>query len=295
MSERTTATLVGFVAVLMWSMLALFTVTSGAVPPFQLVAISFIVAALIGLVPMIRRPAQFAALRQPPIVWLVGIGGLFGYHLFYFIALRNAPAVEASLINYLWPLLIILFSAALPGEKLRAHHIVGALLGLAGAGFIVSGGEGLSFDARYAFGYGVALLAALSWSSYSVISRSFSSVPTVAVTGFCLATAVLATLCHLLFETTVWPETALQWAATLGLGLGPVGGAFYFWDRGVKKGDIQVLGAAAYATPLLSTLVLIVSGFGAFTPAIGMACVLITVGAVIAAKDMLFRRRMPAV
>ena len=129
------ATLVGFTAVLMWGALALLTAWSGQVPPFQLVAMSFTLAALIGFGKMFvagERPAKH--LRQPGIVWLVGVGGLFGYHFFYFLALRNAPPVEASLIAYLWPLLIVLFSALLPGGRLGWWHVLGAILGLAEIG-----------------------------------------------------------------------------------------------------------------------------------------------------------------
>ncbi|HEY8595801.1 MAG TPA: DMT family transporter [Devosiaceae bacterium] len=289
--SRNSATLIGFSAVLLWALLALFTAASGKVPPFQLAAMTFAVGGSIGLVPMLRRPQMFRQLRQPWQVWLLGVGGLFGYHFFYFTALRNAPPVEAGLVAYLWPLLIVIFSALLPGEKLKPHHLLGALLGLLGAGLIVTAGQGVSFRAEYGIGYGAALVCALTWSGYSVLSRRFSAIPTAAVTGFCLVTAVLAAICHVLLEQTVWPATPLQWAATLGLGLGPVGLAFYAWDHGVKHGDIQVLGAASYSAPLLSTVILIGTGIAAFTPTVAIACVLITAGAVIAARDMLFRRR----
>ena len=289
--SRPLATLVGFAAVLLWALLALFTVASGKVPPFQLIAMAFAVGALIGLISMAFRPGGVSELRQPPIVWLVGVGGLFGYHFFYFTALRHAPAVEASLIAYLWPLLIVVFSALLPGERLGLHHVAGAILGLGGAALIVTGGRGIAFDPAFGLGYAAAIACALTWSSYSVISRRFAMVPTGAVTGFCLATSVLAAFAHMLLEATIWPASALEWAATLGLGLGPVGLAFYAWDHGVKHGDIQVLGAASYSAPLLSTIVLIVTGFAVFTPAVGIACLLITGGAVLAAKDMLVRRK----
>jgi len=173
---------------------------------------------------------------------------------------------------------------------LRLHYILGAALGFLGAGLIVTGGTSLSFRAEYTNGYGLALLAALIWSSYSVLSRRFAYVPTDAVTGFCLATALLAGMAHLALEQTIWPATIWQWGAVLGLGLGPVGFAFYVWDIGVKHGDIQVLGAASYAAPLLSTLVLVAAGLTVLTPAITWACGLITLGAVVAARDMIFKR-----
>ena len=286
------ATLIGFSAVVMWALLALFTAASGAVPPFQLSAMTFALGTLVGLAMRpVSPPAPRAAI--PPVVWLIGIGGLFGYHFFYFTALRNAPAVEASLIAYLWPLLIVVGSALLPGERLRWHHIAGALLGLAGAFLIVTNGGGLAFESRYAFGYGMAAICALLWSSYSLLSRRFPAVPTSIVTWFCAATAALSLVCHLALEQTVWPQTAGQWLAVAGLGLLPVGAAFYAWDHGVKRGNIQVLGAASYAAPLLSTLVLIGAGAADASLHVLAACLLITAGAVLAAKSMLFSGKRP--
>ncbi|MGN6467344.1 MAG: aromatic amino acid exporter YddG [Rhizobiaceae bacterium] len=286
------ATLIGFSAVVMWALLALLTARSGDVPPFQLAAMAFTIGTALGLAArFVSPPAKTQPI--PAKVWLIGIAGLFGYHFFYFTALRNAPAVEASLIAYLWPLLIVVGSALLPGERLRWHHLAGALLGLAGAFLIVSKGGRLDFDGRYAAGYAAAIVCALVWSSYSLLSRRSPAVPTSVVTWFCAATAILSFLCHLLLEQTVWPEGWNQWLAVAGLGLMPVGAAFYAWDHGVKHGNIQVLGAASYAAPLLSTLVLIAAGAAEATPRILAACALITAGAALAAKSMLFggRRR----
>lgn len=284
------ATLIGFSAVMMWALLALFTDASGAVPPFQLSAMTFAVGAAVGFAARGLSATPVDRVSIPPVVWLVGIGGLFGYHFFYFTALRNAPAVEASLIAYLWPLLIVLGSALMPGERLGWHHLAGALMGLAGTALIVSRGGGFEFDARYAYGYAMAGVCALLWSAYSLLSRRFQAVPTRIVTWFCAATALLSLLCHLVLEQTVWPQDAGQWLAVAGLGLLPVGAAFYAWDHGVKRGNIQVLGAASYAAPLLSTLVLIVFGFAKPTPTILGACLLITAGAALAAKNMILPR-----
>jgi drug/metabolite transporter (DMT)-like permease len=286
---KTKATLIGFTAILMWSFLALMTAASGTMPPFQLSAITFAIGSLPGIALFIARPERLKELRQPPKVWLVGVGGLFGYHFLYFTALRNAPAVEAGLIAYLWPLLIVVGSALLPGERLGWHHIVGALCGLAGTVLII-GKNGFAFDPAYSLGYLTAFLCAFTWAAYSLVSRKFEKVSTDVVTGFCLATSILSLVCHLALETTVWPDTTGQWAAVVGLGLLPVGLAFYVWDYGVKNGDIQILGASSYAAPLLSTLILIIFGFGEISVRIGLSCLLITGGAVLAARDMVFRK-----
>jgi len=286
------ATAIGFLAVLMWAVLALLTAASGRVPPFQLAAMAFAVAtAAVAVKWVLRGDPVGRFLRQPLPVWLLGVGGLFGYHFFYFLALRNAPAVEASLIAYLWPLLIVILSAALPGERLRWQHLAGALVGLGGAMLLVTGGRGVSFQVQFMTGYVAALACALIWSSYSVLSRRFAAVPTDTVGGYCAVTALLALLAHLAFEDTVWPVTWGQWLAVLGLGLGPVGLAFFCWDVGVKHGHIQLLGTASYAAPLLSTLLLVAAGYAAPSWTLALACLLITGGALLASSDLLRRRQ----
>ncbi len=281
------ATVIGFSAVAMWALLALLTDASGDVPPFLLSAMAFSLGSAAGFAARLISPPKQTG-TVPAAAWIVGIAGLFGYHFFYFTALRNAPAAEASLIAYLWPLLIVLGSALMPGEKLQWHHIAGAVLGLAGCGLIITGGQGFEFDARYGYGYAMAAVCALIWSSYSLLSRRFSAVPTHIVAWFCLASAVFSLLCHVALEETVWPANWIQWLAVAGLGLMPVGTAFYAWDHGVKHGNIQVLGAASYAAPLLSTLILVLAGRTELTLALATACLLITGGAVLAAKSMLF-------
>jgi len=289
-SGRVKATAIGLSAVLMWATLGVFGAGSGKVPPFLLNALCFGISGTLALI-WLAVTGKLALLKQPLRVWAFGTFGLFGFHFFYFTAIRNAPPVEANLINYTWPLLIVLFSALLPGERLRIHHVAGTILGLAGAALLISGGEGIQFSGGYAIGYGAAVASSLFWSSYSVLSRRLGAVPTEAVAGFCLMTALLSGACHLFLETTVWPATSLEWGSVLALALFPVGLAFFTWDIGVKRGDIQVLGAAAYSAPLLSTLLLIAFGFGALTLSVGIACIAITLGAVIAAKDMIFKSR----
>ena len=285
MTSRT-ATLIGLTAILMWSLLAVLTVASGTIPAFQLAAMTFAIGAVVGLLSWIGRPGAIRALSQPPLAWIVGVGGLFGYHALYFLALRYAPPAEAGLLNYLWPLLIVLFSSLLPGERLAPHHVIGAALGLGGTVLLLAGNRG-GFAPGQVPGLVAAVVAAFVWASYSVMSRRLKSVPTDAVAGFCAVTALLAALVHALIETTIWPDTSSQWLAVLGLGIGPVGAAFYAWDIGMKRGDIRVLGAASYTTPLLSTLFLILTGYAEPSANIALAAILIAGGGLIAAKDMM--------
>ena len=280
------ATLIGFSAVLMWSLLALFTIGSAPVPPMLLNAICFGIGGLIGLVWTARK--GFGVLRGVSWkVYVFGTVGLFGYHFLYFTAFRLSPTAETGLIAYLWPLFIVLFSGLLPGERLRAPHVIGALIAFAGAAVIVLGREGA--DSGSALGMALAFVCALTWAGYSVLSRRLGEVPTESVTVFCLATAGLSILTHLALEETVWPAGATGWAAVLALGLGPVGAAFFTWDIGMKRGDIQVLGVASYAAPLLSTLALVAAGIARPSWAIALAAVLIAGGAALAARASAIR------
>jgi drug/metabolite transporter (DMT)-like permease len=285
-----TATLIGLTAILMWSLLAVLTVATGKIPAFQLAAMTFAIGALTGFVTWVARPNAFRALRQPALAWIVGVGGLFGYHALYFLALRFAPPAEAGLLNYLWPLLIVLFSSLLPGERLAPHHVTGVVLGLAGTVLLFAGNSGSGFAPGQVPGLLAAFVAAFVWAAYSVMSRKLKSIPTDAVAGFCLATALLAAIVHGMVEVTVWPDSAAQWLAIMALGVGPVGAAFYAWDIGMKRGDIRVLGAASYATPLLSTAFLMIAGFAKPSVSIAVAAVLIGGGGLIAAKDMIGKK-----
>jgi drug/metabolite transporter (DMT)-like permease len=276
----------GFAAIALWSALAALSVLAGPIPPFQMVAMTFAVGAAIGISRARRRGLSWPMLvRWPGRVWLLGIGGLFGYHALYFAALQLAPPAEANLVNYLWPLLIVLLSAPLAGERLGWMHLAGAVLGFAGV-VLLAIGRGVSFGDQYALGYLLALGCAFTWSLYSVLSRRFGETPTDAIAAFCAASALLSLLAHLVFEPTVWPATPLAWLTVLALGLGPTGGAFYLWDHAVKRGDIRALGALSYATPILSTALLIALGLATPTSELLLAALLVTAGAVLASRDL---------
>jgi drug/metabolite transporter (DMT)-like permease len=280
------AMLAGVGAIVLWGALASLSVIAGPVPPFQMVAMTFAIGAALGIVRARWRGVAWRDLvGWPGRVWLLGVSGLFGYHALYFAALQLAPPAEANLVNYLWPLLIVLLSAPLAGERLGWPHLLGALLGFAGV-VLLAFGRGLDFAGGYMLGYACALGCAVVWSLYSVLSRRFGETPTDAIAAFCAAAAVLSLACHVVFEHTVWPATPTAWLAVVALGIGPTGGAFYLWDHAVKRGDIRALGAFSYATPILSTALLIASGLAQPTSALLVAALLVTVGAVLASREM---------
>ncbi|HRE21425.1 MAG TPA: EamA family transporter [Rhabdaerophilum sp.] len=275
-------TLCGLLAILLWGLLALLTAATGAVPPFLLTALTFAIGGGLGFALLLAR-GKLHLLKQPLAAWALGVGGLFGSHALYFGAMKNAPPAEASLIGYLWPLLIVLMSGLLPGERLGARHILGAGMGFAGIVALTLGKGGLGGSAALPlFGYVLAFLFALVWASYSVLSRRMAAVPTEAVVGFCLATALVAGLAHLTLEPAGLPADTKAWAAIVLLGLGPAGAAFFLWDIGMKRGDIRFLGTASYAAPIISTLALIAAGRAEASWSLALAAALIAGGALIA-------------
>jgi drug/metabolite transporter (DMT)-like permease len=288
---RAQATLIGFTAVLTWGLLAFFSKLAGDIPPLQITSMAFTIGGLVGVASWPFRPgAARVLLQHAPLVWVHNVAGLFGAHFLYFMAVQRAPVLEVSLIAYLWPLFIVLFAGLLPGEKLKPYHLAGVVLGLVGAFLVVSKGQGFGLSEGLKSGHLIALPYAMYWAAYSVSIRRYGKIPSDIVAGFCLMTGLLAGLSHLALETTVWPLSGVQWFAIVGLGILPLGLGFYAWDFGMKHGDPMVLGASSYAAPLLSTLVLLLTGFATFHWSIAVACLLIMGGAVLAAKDLIFRR-----
>ncbi|NBF06748.1 EamA family transporter [Pseudomonas sp. Fl5BN2] len=283
------ATAIGVIAVFLWSCLALLTTFTSGIPPFELLALSFAVAFLASLgILGLRGAAGFHGWRQPWKVWATGFLGIFAYHALYFFALKAAPPAEASLIAYLWPLLIVLLAGVAGGQALRQRQLLGAILGLAGTAFIMLQRSQASVAEMPVAGYAAALLCALVWSSYSVVNRRFNNVPSSIIGGICGLVAVAGLLCHLAFETTIQPDSS-QWAAIIGLGLGPVGLAFFAWDHATKHGNLASLGALSYLAPLFSTLLLILVGQTHASPILLIPAVLIIAGAVLATT----RQRAP--
>ncbi|MFL1463315.1 DMT family transporter [Roseococcus sp. DSY-14] len=274
------ATLSGVAALVLWAFLGVLTRLAAGLPPLQLTAMGFAVAAALSLAVVAAR-GRLARLRVPPVAWLHGVGGLFGYHALYFAALHWAPAVEANLLNYLWPLLIVLLSSPVLGLPLGKRRLAGVALGFAGCALLV--GAGARFPAGAWLGFLCAIGCALVWALYSVSAKRLAAVPTEAVAGFCAASAALAALAHLALEATVAPD-ARQWLAVALLGAGPVGLAFFLWDHGMKRGDPRLLGTLAYAVPVASTALLVLAGAGEASWRLLVALGLVAGGGWVAAR-----------
>ncbi|OGS39682.1 MAG: hypothetical protein A2506_06280 [Elusimicrobia bacterium RIFOXYD12_FULL_66_9] len=265
-----------FAAILLWSTVALLGFRLRHIPPFLLVGTALLIGGLAGL-----RRGALRGLR--PATVLLGVYGLFSYHFCLFLALRLAPPVEANLLNYLWPLLMVVLAPLIvPGCAPRPRHLVGAALGFGGVVILAAGGLSGPFSGSFA-GYGLALAGAVIWATYSLMIKRFGGSGTAGVSACCLISGALSLACHAAFEPHY--SLALADAPLLFLlGVGPMGSAFYLWDRAVKEGDPRVIATLAFLTPLLSTLWLTLFGGGRLTPASAAAAVLIVGGAVVGSR-----------
>lgn len=260
-------------AIILWSTFAWLTTVLIHVPPFLLMGSALTLGSLCGL-------PQIKAWKVSWTNLAIGIYGLFGYHLLLLIAFRNAPAIETNLINYLWPILMVVLSPIFLREvRLRVHHVFATILGFLGALLILTDGT-LSISFKYGRGYGLAAIAAFIWASYSLLSKSAASIPTSAVGGFCLSSGTIALACHFCLEPR-YLFTFADLIPLLAIGLGPMGVAFFLWDKALKSGDPRIIGSLSYVTPMLSTLLLIAFGNAHFTHSTPLAMLLIISGAIV--------------
>ena len=255
MKPGTVAAACALGAIVLWGNLAWIGVRLAAMPPFLLVGTALTAAGLFAA-PTWRQ------WRVPLRVVALGIWGMFGYHFCLFVALRLAPPMQANLVNYLWPLLIVLLAPLVVRDaRLSRRHVIGGLLGLAGAVLAITGGRApdAGLGGTAAWGYAAALASAFMWATYSLLGqrlrRTGTPFPTAAVGLFCLLSGLLALACHAAFEPS-YAFVASDAAPMIALAIGPMGAAFFLWDSAMKNGDARVIGTLAYLTPLLSTALL---------------------------------------
>ena len=270
------ANLYALSAISLWVTLAALGVLLKHIPPFLLTGVALLIGSVLAW-PFLLKDRQ--AWRVPATTLALGVYGLFGFHFLLFIALRHAPPVEANLVNYLWPLLMVVLAPLfLPGVKLSALHVVAALLGFGGAALAIlsagSGGSGATGPGGWSWGYVPALASAYIWASYSLLTQRVKPFPTAAIGLFGAVSGLLALLCHWALEPPVM-LSARDWLLLAVMGLGPLGAAFFLWDKALKTGDARQIGILSYLTPLGSTALLSLVSGSALSWNVGLAAVMI--------------------
>ena len=274
------ANLLALGAIVLWASLAALGVALSHVPPFLLTGLSLLLGSAIAL-PLSRF--DWKQWRVPVSTLALGVYGLFGFHFLLFIALRHAPPVQANLVNYLWPLgIVVMAPLFLPGVSLARRHVLAALLGFAGAALAILG-RGGSAEVVWAWGYIPAAASAFIWASYSLLTKRVKPFPTAAIGSFALVSGGLSLLCHALLEPAVALSGQDGMLIAL-LGLGPLGGAFFLWDAALKRGDARQIGVLSFLTPLLSTLTLLVVRGETPSLSVALAAAMIIGAAVIATR-----------
>ena len=275
-----TAPLLALGAIALWATLATLGVSLSHVPPFLLTGLALLIGSIVAL-PLSRF--DFRQWRVPPATLTLGIYGLFGYHFLLFTAFRHAPPVEANLVNYLWPLgIVVMAPLFLPGVRLGLVHVLAALLGFGGAALVILGGRSLT--GGFTWGYLPALGAAFVWASYSLMTKRVRPFPTAAIGLFGLVSGLLSLACHALMESAV-TLSARDWGLITLMGLGPLGAAFFLWDAALKRGDARHIGLLSFLTPLLSTLLLLAVRGERPSATVGIAAAMIVGGAVLGTRS----------
>lgn len=269
-------TLLGLLAVAIWSFAAILAVELTSIPAFELLFFEFLIAFFIVFTRYSTSKEWKTFFNFKKRDLFIASIALVTNQSLYYTAFRYSPAAQVDLINYLWPTLLITFSPLLPNEKLRPSYVIACGLCLFGVYTLLSkeGSEGLSTDLL--FGYFLALGAAITWALYSLYSRyRGSSNSANCISWACGPAAIICLIIHLCFEKFVLPA-AHELGFILIIGIFQIGLAFYFWERGLKKGCVKFLGLSSYSIPVFSVMLLVLFGKADFEPRMITATIIIS-------------------
>lgn len=284
-TRYSTATFIGYIGVLFWAFSALFNVFLRDIPTFEIITAAYGIASM-GIFLKVALKNEWYKFKQPLAIYLIGLLGIFGNDIFYIAAFKQLPAVQADLINYLWPIVLVVFSGFLPKEKFNLYHIFAALLAVIGTYFLLTHGSGLGgFNLHYIWGYSLAISGVAVWCFYVLVSRNFPKIPIEMVAMYCGIGAVLSLCLHYKLEPTVLPS-AREWCILILMGLTSQGLAYVFWAYGIKKGNLVLLSILSYGNPILSVLLLVAFGYAGLSSSVFVASIFITLAGLVAAFDV---------
>jgi drug/metabolite transporter (DMT)-like permease len=274
------ATLLGYAGLLLWAIAALLVAKLKNIPTFEILSIALAISFLV-IVCKLTILRQWQRIKQPILLWIIGVIGIYGNAVTYMAAFKFAPPAHVDLINYLWPIFVIIGCSFLPKEKFTAKHLIAGLFGLSGVYLVITNNAGLvGFHTHFLTGYGLALLDAVIWSGYTLLSRYYGQTPIEMIGMYCGIGALLSLMLHFQFETTVIPSLS-QLLTIIGIGSITSGLAYFLWDYGVKHGNFKLLSVLSYGNPIISVLLLVVFHEAKYSHTLVLACFLVAGGALI--------------
>lgn len=282
----------GLGAILLWSVTFAFARSlSEKVGPLTAGAAAYLIGGLFCMLRLGCSPKPLTRLFRLPRAYLFGCGSLFIINTTTtYLAVGRArdreQLLEIALVNYLWPALTILFSLPLLKKRCSFRLLPGTALALTGVFLVMTQGAGFSWVSLREHlqvnpgAYALAMAAAVSWALYSNLARRWSGPESggavelfLPATGLVLLALRLATT-----EPANWTGQAIGEAS----GLAAVTGlAYVLWDFAMRKGNLLLVAACSYFTPLLSTVVSCIYLKVSPGPKLWIGCLLLVSGSII--------------
>jgi len=277
------ATKIGTFALVIWSFGPLFNNLVSAVPIFEILSFSFGIGFICGCV-YLTVTKNWHKLTQPLVYGVMGFAGIFGNELLFVSAFKFAPAAHITLINYLWPILVLTLTGLIRQDRLSLRYMIAAILGFLSVAFYIVNQIETVISGKYWIGYALVLLGTCCWSMYILANRKQEHMPSEMITIYCGLGFIISLTVHCQTETFYLPTLneafALCWLGFMGLGL-----AFNFWDFGIKWGNPRLLSILSYNTVLLSTLILIGFNQTQFDMSLVVAAVGVTLASLVSLAE----------
>ena len=282
----------GLGAILLWSATFAFARSlSEQVGPITAGTAVYLIGGCLCLARLAWSRKGITELLKLPRLYLLGCGSLF---IFYTAAIYLAVGLakdrqqllEIALVNYLWPALTVLFSLPLLKKRASFWLVPGTALALTGVFLVMMQGAHVSWVSwrehlqNNPAAYALALSAAISWALYSNLARRWAEPESGgAVELFLLATGLVLLAFRLVIsEPTGWSFRAVGEASALAA---VTALAYALWDVAMRKGNLLLVVACSYFTPLLSTVVSCLYLGVSPSPKLWIGCLLLVSGSLI--------------
>lgn len=274
------------VTVLFWgAMPALAKDLLNALPAFETLALSSLFAFLFLLAVNWREGSlkSFAYMPAQDVLTMAGLGflGLFLYSAFFYYGLARMTSQEACILNYLWPLMIVLFSCPILGEPLTTRKLVAVGMSFGGIVLVMFGGIEDSLSSDKVLGALSCVIAAACYGLFSVLNKRRRLDQKLTMMIIWATTAACAFASGYFFESWLMPGFG-QIVGLLWLGVVINAVAYLTWALALEKTSNTARTAnLAYLVPILAIFISTFAFGEELSPAVIPALVLI-IGGIIA-------------